>query len=191
MSNPSKYFDLWDDRVSLDRWHPGTLFDEQGVKINAWQFKQGKRLELGCTPFIPMKVPGRPLEFSLTTSAIPLLHMRVVSILERLGVHNEVQFIPARVEGYLEPYFLLNALQSIKCIDDARCEEVLYWLPEDNRPDVVGEYRNVVGLKVDPSKIGNTHIFRPWGWQVALIISERVKLALEEAGVTGTRFKEV
>jgi hypothetical protein len=82
-------------------------------------------------------------------------------------------------------------LQIIQCIDDARCEEVLYWLPEDNRPDVVGQYRNVRGLKVDPSKIGDANIFRPWGWQVVLILSERVKQAMEEEGITGTKFLEV
>ncbi|WP_309891881.1 imm11 family protein [Archangium sp.] len=81
--------------------------------------------------------------------------------------------------------------QVIRCIDDARCEEVLYWLPEDERPDEVGNYRNVSGLKVDPAKIGGAHIFRPWGWLVVLIVSERVKQALEDEGVTGIQFVEV
>ena len=92
------------------------------------------------------------------------------------------------MEGHSEPYFILNALRIIRCIDDARCEEVLYWLPEDERPDKLGAYRNVVGLKVDPAKVGDTHIFRPWGWTVALIVSERLKRAFEAEGLTGARF---
>ena len=191
MNIPSRYFKLSDDRTSLDRWHPGHPVDEHGVELDRWQFIECKRLPLQGPFFIPMKIPGRPLECAWTTTAIPLLHGRVVSLLERLGVQDEVQLIPARVEGYTEPYFLLNALHAIRCIDDARCGEVAYWLPEDNQPEKLGQYRVVSGMKVDPSKIGSANIFRPWGWPVALIISERVKLALEEADVTGTHFKEV
>ncbi|WNG24113.1 hypothetical protein F0U62_08815 [Cystobacter fuscus] len=55
----------------------------------------------------------------------------------------------------------------------------------------MGEYRNVAGLRIDPTKVGSAHIFRPWGWTVVLIVSERVKLAMEEEGLTGARFIEV
>ena len=122
--------------------------------------------------------------------AIPVVSGRVVSIFKHLGLLDEVQFIPARVEGLSEPYFILNTLRIIRCIDDARCEEVLYWRPEDERPDKLGKYRNVVGLKVDPARVGGANIFRPWGWIVVLLVSERVKLALEAEGITGPLFIE-
>ncbi|MFB1481210.1 hypothetical protein [Corallococcus sp. RDP092CA] len=32
---------------------------------------------------------------------------------------------------------------------------------------------------------------RPWGWSVALIVSEDLKTALERTGATGMSFKEV
>ncbi len=76
---------------------------------------------------------------------------------------QEVQFLPARVEGQSELYFILNilnVLRTIRCIDDARYEEVLYWHPEDNRPDKAGQYR-------------------------------RVKRAMEGEGITGPEFVEV
>jgi hypothetical protein len=68
---------------------------------------------------------------------------------------------------------------------------VHYWRHEDNRPDKLGEYRAVYGMRIDPSKVGDARIFRPWGWRVALIISEDIKQAIESAGLTGTRFVEV
>ncbi|AKJ07745.1 Hypothetical protein AA314_09371 [Archangium gephyra] len=46
-------------------------------------------------------------------------------------------------------------------------------------------------MRIDPSKVGDAEIFRPWGWQTIILVSERVKQAMEEAGVTGTRFTEV
>ncbi|AKJ06375.1 Hypothetical protein AA314_08001 [Archangium gephyra] len=95
------------------------------------------------------------------------------------------------MEGQSEPYFILNALRIIRCIDDARCEEVRYWRPEDGDPDKVGQYRVVAGMRIDPSKVGDSHIFRPWGWTVALLVSERLKQVMEEEGITGTKFVEV
>ena len=55
----------------------------------------------------------------------------------------------------------------------------------------MGEYKNVRGLKVDPAKTGEANIFRPWGWTGVLIVSERVKRAMEEEGITGAKFIEV
>jgi hypothetical protein len=192
MNAPERYFELWDDLHATGRWHlsaPDT--DEEGREVDPWQFKDGVLLKLNAAPVLRMIRPGRALDFSMTGLTVPLLHGRVVSLLERLNLHQEVQFIPTRVEGFSEPYFLLNALRIIRCIDDARSEEVLYWRPEDNRPDKSGQYRNVRGLRVDPSKVGGASIFRPWGWTVALIVSERIKYALEGEGVTGTRFMDV
>ncbi|QRK13689.1 hypothetical protein JQX13_19210 [Archangium violaceum] len=168
------------------------LDDEEGREelFDVWRFNEGRVLNIEKPIHLSVKPAGIPIEFSHALG-IPIVHRRVVALFERLGLQKEVQFIPVEVEGQTEPWFILNALQVIRCIDDARCEEVLYWLPEDNRPDVLGQYRNVRGLKVDPTKIGEAHIFRPWGWPVVLIVSEHLKRALEEEGITGIKFLEV
>lgn len=158
--------------------------------MNPWQFKEGRHLELEVTPGFRLDPAGHPLDFTLAGLTIPLVHGRVVSLFERLGLQNEVQFIPARVEGQSEPYCILNALRIIRCIDDARCEEVRFWEPRHGVPSRVGEYRNVAGLKVDPVKTEGAELFRPWGWTGALIVSERIKWAMERAGITGPRFIE-
>lgn len=192
MSVPRQYFDLWDDLYVPGRWHLSAPdVDERGREIDPWQFKDGEVIKLEAAPVLRMIRPGAPLDFSLTGLTVPLVNGRVVSLFEHLGLEQEVQFIPARVEGFTEPYFLLNALRVIRCIDDARCEEVLYWLPKDNRPDKLGQYRNIRGLRVDPAKVGDSNIFRPWGWTVTLIVSERIKRAMDGEAITGTRFMEV
>ena len=56
------------------------------------------------------------------TIGTPVVRRRVVSIFERLGLQTEVQFIPVEGEGQAEPWSILNALQVIRCIDDARCK---------------------------------------------------------------------
>jgi hypothetical protein len=95
------------------------------------------------------------------------------------------------VEGQTEPYFILNLLRVIRCIDEARSEEVRHWRPEDGQPEKVGQYQVVSGMRIDRTQVGDAHIFRPWGWDVALIVSEHLKQALEVEGITGLRFTEV
>jgi hypothetical protein len=183
------YFDLMDDMRIPGRWLLGSPFDEQGQEIDPWQFDEGRVLALKGVPRFPVDVPGRPLDFSLAAFGIPVVHGRFVALFERLHI-REVQFIPALVEGDAEPWFILNPLRVIRCIDDARCEEVQYWRPEDGQPEKEGEYQVVTGLRVDPTKVGEARIFRPWGWRVALIVAEELKQALEQEGITGTRFVE-
>jgi hypothetical protein len=190
MTSSKRFFILRDNMSLPGRWQPGSPVDERGEKMYPWQFREGRHLELNCTPLFDLGCAGYALDFTLTSFNIPLVTDRVVSLFERLGLLHEVQLLPARVEGHTEPYFILNALRVIRCIDDARCEEVLYWTPEDNRPDKTGEYRDISGLKVDPQLAGDAHIFRPWGWRVVLIVSEPVKLAMEREGLSGPKFTE-
>jgi hypothetical protein len=168
-----------------------TGLDDQGRQLDVWQFTRGPPLVLEGRPVLGIAHPGQALEFSLTAMGTPVVAQRVVSLFEPLGLQQEAQFIPAQVEGRPEPYFILNALRIIRCIDDDRCEEVRRWEPRHGNPKRVGEYRNVVGLKVDPAKLGDTHVLRPWGWRGTLIVSERVKRAMEQEGITGTKFVEV
>ncbi|WP_395823595.1 imm11 family protein [Archangium minus] len=39
--------------------------------------------------------------------------------------------------------------------------------------------------------MSDAHIFRPWGWRVVLIVSDNLKQALEQEGLTGLKFTEV
>lgn len=182
-----KYYDLLDDTRLPGRWQLGAPLDAKGEEIDPWQFKKGIILELGCIPRFTLDLPGHPLDFSWAAFSIPVVHERFVKLFEQLHVDG-VQFIPAHVDGQPGTWYVLNALRIIRCIDDARCEQVQYWKPEDNRPDKLGEYRAVYGMRIDSSKAGNTRIFRPWGWRVALIVAEDIKRAIEGAGLTGTRF---
>nr|WP_095992137.1 DUF1629 domain-containing protein [Cystobacter fuscus] len=162
----------------------------RGEMFDVWRFSKGRYLTIEHPIRMRVMPNGTALEFS-RAFGIPIVHRRVVALFERLGLQREVQFIPVEIDGQSEPFFLLNALHIIRCIDDARCDEVFYRGPEDGEPDRVGHYKNVRGLKVDPARVGDANIFRPWGWTVVLIVSERVKLAMDEEGITGTYFVEV
>nr|WP_233262335.1 DUF1629 domain-containing protein [Vitiosangium sp. GDMCC 1.1324] len=186
----SRFYDLTDDRREPERWHLRHPIDEQGQKIDPWQFTEGRRLEPQGTIRFPVRPDGRELEFTLDAFSTPVVHGCVVQLFERLGI-QDVQFLPVQVEGHAGPWFILNALRIIRCIDEARSRDVRHWKPEDGQPEKVGEYKVVSGMRIDPTKVGDARIFRPWGWTVALIVSEDVKDAMESEGLTGPRFTEV
>lgn len=187
----SSYFDLTDNMRIRHRWYLSGPVDETGKELeDPWQFRKGQRVEALGTIRFPVNPDGVELDFTLNAFATPVVHERVVDLFQHQRI-QDVQFIPAEVEGHKGPYFILNALRTIRCIDDARSERVDYWKPEDNRPEKVGRYRLVSGMRIDPTKVGDAHIFRPWGWNVALIVSEALMDAMEAVGITGTKFEPV
>ncbi|MFE8605157.1 imm11 family protein [Archangium violaceum] len=185
----SRYFKLRDHMSIPGRWVLDGPFDERGTELDSWQFGNGQRIELACVPHFTLAHVGGAVDFSQTGLGVPVVHGRVAAILERLAI-QDVQLLPARVEGQTEPWFILNVLRIIRCIDDARCGEVEYWKPEDGQPEKVGQYSYIHGLKVDPAKVGDAHIFRPWGWDVAIIVSDTLKQALEQERITGMKYIE-
>ncbi|ATB42785.1 hypothetical protein CYFUS_008264 [Cystobacter fuscus] len=185
------YFDLFDDVYIPGRWHLDDPVDQQGQEIRTWQFVRGDPAHVEGRIRIPIYVPGRPLDFSLLAGAtIPVVHARVAAMFAELAP-GDVQLIPVEVDGQSEPYVLLNITRVVKCIDDEASDEVRHWEPEDGRPDETGQYRSVIGMRIDPSKVGDARVFRTWGWSPAIIISEDIKQALERMGATGAKFKEV
>jgi hypothetical protein len=191
MEEPIQYHELFFDSRIRDQWVLAEPTNEHGEELDPWQFFTGRPIVLAGTPRISLAVPGRALDFSFTTLSIPLVHGRLVPLFKGLGLQQQMQLLPVQVVGQTEPYFIINVLRIIRCIDDARCERVEYWRPEDGAPDRVGDYRLVRGLRIDPSQVGDADILRPKGWSSVLLVSERLKQALEDHRIGGIRFTEV
>ena len=192
MSHMAKrYFELLDDMSIRGRWLLGTPTDPQGREVDdPWMFYRGERLPDMGRLKLPIDVPGRALDFSQAAFAAPVVHPRVASVFSELAP-EEVQTLPVEIEGQPEPFFILVATQLLRCIDDKASRYVEMWQPEDGRPDKVGKYRDVRGMRIDPSQVGDAKVFRPWGWAIALSVREDIKEALERMGATGAEFEEV
>jgi hypothetical protein len=59
------------------------------------------------------------------------------------------------------------------------------------RPDLAGHYSWFTNLKVDKGKINSEDIFRIEKAEYYLIVSERIKAALEDIRASGLKFTEV
>jgi hypothetical protein len=184
-----RFFKLNDDVYVPHRWHLDTPIDSRGRKVFDWDFKRGTPVQIKGRLKIPIEIAGRPLDFSEAGIGVPVVHVKVASMLAELAA-GDVQLIPADIEGHPEQYLVLVAIRLIRCIDE-EASEVSFWTPEHGVPDKVGQYMGVDRMRIDKARVGNAKVFRPEGWEVVLIVSEEIKDALERMGATGTRFEEV
>lgn len=180
-----RYFELTDDVHVPNRWHLGEVSSKDGNK---------PRLRVGM-PFPGGGLhteafrPGDALPFSLSSFAVPIVGVSLSEAIVRVA-DGDVQRLP--VEIYGSPGFeVLNVLRVVRCLDERRSEFVK-WTAQDHRADLAGQYRMVTRLRLDPGAIpADAHAFRVEGWLIALIVSERVKDAMEAVGCLGARFAPV
>jgi hypothetical protein len=186
---PQRFFDLADDVYVPHRWHLATPTDSQGRKVHDWDFKRGTPVHVEGRLKVPIKIAGKPLDFTEAGIRIPVVHLKVASMLAERAP-GDVQLIPADIEGHPEQYLVLVATRLLRCIDE-KASKVQFWTPEDGVPEKVGQYWAVDEMRIDKAKVGNAKVFRPEGWEVALVVSEEIKDAMEALGATGIRFQEV
>jgi hypothetical protein len=187
---PRRFFELHDDVYAQERWHLKVPVDSQGNEVNdPWQFTRGRPIKEPGRLRVPYDVPGRPLDYSHGNLNIPLVNARVANLFTELAP-QDVQLLPVEVEEQPDPYFILVATRSIRCIDEA-ASTIRRWTPEDGVPEVVGEYMSVRDLHIDKARVGDARVFRPEGWEVVLTVSEEIKVALERIQATGVSFTEV
>lgn len=187
-----RFFRLDFDVYVPGRWYLDEPTNPDGQEVaDIWAFIEGKPVGAPGPLLIPFSRPGTPLDFDKTPVAgTPIVSERVAAIFRELAP-NDVQLFPVKVEGQSESYSLLNVARTVRCIDDAACEEVQFYTPEDGYPERVGEYHSVSGLRIDRSKAGDARVFRLWGWHPPIIVDGDIKEALERAEIVGGRFDEV
>jgi len=186
-----RFFDLSDDVQLRGRWELGVPTDLAGCEVvDPWMFRKGQHVADPGRLSLPVEREGKALDFSLIGFSTPLVHARVAAVFMELA-GSDVQVIPVEIPGHSDRFRILVATRLLECVDDAASERVERWTAEDGRPEKVGQYRDVRGLRIDPARVGDAKVFRPWGWSVALIVSEDLKQALERLGATGTHFVEV
>jgi hypothetical protein len=187
-----RYFDLKIDVYVPGRWYLAEPTHPTGQELDdIWEFMQGRPVDIRERLRIPLSRPGKPLDIDFAGAGqAPIVNARVATVFREMAPHD-IQLFPVEVEGQPETYFLLNVAQEIRCIDDAACDETRLWTLEDGRPDRVGQYHVVSGLRIDKSKVGDVRVFRLWGYHPPIIVDGDVKDALERTGIVGGWFDEV
>lgn len=186
-----RYFQLSDDVTLPGRWDLGHPQESKGRELeDPWMFREGHPVTVRGRLRVPIEVPGKALDFSLAGFSTPVVHVNVANIFQELAP-DDVQLVPVDIEGHPDRYFILVATKLIRCIDDSATQEVLLWTEEDHRPEKLGQYRDVYGMRIDPAKVGDAKVFRTWGWSIALVVSEELQRALAQVKATGVKLTPV
>ena len=128
------------------------------------------------------------MDFSLTSFATPIAREKVARVVAEVAA-PDVQLVPVQIPGHDE-FFVLSCPRVLRCLDEDR-SEYIKWTKQDHRPDFDGQYRSVPKLRIDSKRVPpNVHIFRIEGWNIALIVSEIVKSAMERCRTVGAKFVE-
>lgn len=138
---------------------------------------------------VEIKKSGMPATFSHSGHSVYIVATEVMTLLRDIIDLRVFQAIPISLIGHPGDYEILNSLDCVKCIDEQH-SKFRRWTAEDGRPDRIGDYKMSL-LRIDPNRARGHDLFRARGWEIAPICSEKVKRCLENAGVTGIRFKSI
>ncbi|RKI41264.1 hypothetical protein D7Y27_18920 [Corallococcus sp. AB004] len=162
-----------------------------GTLDEPWMFVEGRFVKE------PGRLKTKPLSMgemrTLTVGnadQTPVANEQAASVFRKLAP-DDVQLFPVDVEGTPERFYIVNATKRFQCVDEKNSREVQVYPPDGAVPERVGQYRSITGLRIDTSKLDDVHVFRPEGWEVALIVSEEIKNALEGIGNLGVHFERV
>ncbi len=178
------FYRLRDDMTTNDRWHLAEVIAPDGEEPF---LDDGIPYEMDEPLVIRVSHEGRPLQFCLTSFAVPVASRSVGEAVHRVA-DGDVELIAATISGYGEGC-VLNIVRIIRCIDETRSEYVK-WRKEDHRADLAGEYRDVTKLVLDMKKIpADAHMFRVGGWPVAIVVSDVMRLEMIRVGCEGAVFR--
>lgn len=180
-------YDIRSDLITFpDQWFLDEPRTVAGKDIDAREFTSGIPY-LGPLPaIVPIQKYGREVEFHLAAFEMPVVSMAVANTICRLAP-GDVQCFPIEVPGAAGSYQILNAVYSLNCLDEDR-SEFTRWQPGEHRSDLVGQYRMISTIRVNPAKTSDHHVFRIKNWNAALLVSGIIKDALGAIPQLGVAF---
>ena len=201
-----RYHELIDDLHVAGRWHLDGLRDNTGIELDSREFSYGNYIGPGPPLRVslwnedkiinvtqPLRMSwsreGTPLDFTFTDDDVPVVTKPVADLLSQVA-GADIQKFPIKIDKVEQEYEIINIVSRIKCIDATR-SKLEWWTEEYGRPDLLGKALTIIKLVVDPCRIGDAHMFRLEESTITVIVSDVIKQALEEANVSGIKFKEL
>ena len=181
-----KYYRLLDNLEIDDRWFIGEL---ENIEWDFWQYLYAKPLdEKPNKPIaIELQEKGSSLDFTYAAFEIPIVNQKV----KELFSEKDVNFYPVANKAFKENYFLMHILNEVECVDEENSTFDKFEENDPVRPDKAGSYSVVYKLKIRKDIEYKNEIFRIRHYDVAVIVSERIKSEFEKLDLKGVVFEEV
>jgi len=156
---------------------------QNGESVDIWAYSQGVPASMVPVPYFVDAV-GDVVDFNPTAFGSIVVSRRMAEIVNNIA-GNEIQRIPAVVSGSAGQWEVLNITSVVDCIDYNK--SLITQFPP-NHPGKAGKPRGVLRLVVDGGRAKGHHIFLPKDWIVAVVVSEDLMKALDEAHMTGIEY---
>ena len=188
-----KFFDFTSDNYGStphDRWQIGirpTL--DSGEWWDVWAYSRGEPASPPPYPFT-ISAAGPRSEINLTWHQMCVVSTRIAEAIVETA-ERDIQLIPVSIAGDSDEWCLVNPLWIIDCLDHERSIITNYYPDDFEQPAKAGTPRGILRLVIDPERVGNHDLFRVKDWTMAIIVSDRLRLALEETWALGLRFEQV
>jgi hypothetical protein len=183
-----KYYRMLDDLSATNRWFLGEVGAAEEIDI--WDYCTAGQpvTDLSQQLTIDITNPGVPLNITFSAFDVLVGDEKTIKIFK----DEEVQKIPLSVQGETdERYYVMVVTNGVDCIDRDKSEFTLWEEDNDIRPDLAGTYRMISKIVVDGDKMGDLDIVRVKDFDVAIIVSERLKKKITDAGLSGVKFEAV
>jgi hypothetical protein len=155
-----------------------TLVDESPRGDTEYSLKIGQRLEdVPRSLDLAVFGHGKPMDFSVTHMGIPVVSERAANLLREVAP-DDVQLISARIEGVTDPYWVVNIISFLDCIDHERSGVVPVEGPG-------GGFITAPDYVVDPKRVGDSQLFRLKEDYVKIIMAEKLKSEILSRGLIG------
>jgi hypothetical protein len=172
-----EFFRVVTDPSAGDAWFPDEPFTSDNLQLDAREFTLGRPYAGAAPHRLRLAKPGRATGFTLAAFDMPIVSRELGLAMNELSP-LEIQRLPITVDGYGEGWEILNVTSVVPCLDENH-SVIQRWTRQDARPEKVGTYRMVTNLTIDASRATGKDIFRVAGWEIALVVSGRVKRAIE------------
>jgi hypothetical protein len=182
------YYDvLVDDSNFGNRWFLGEPSDSSGQEIDARLFRYGMPYHGQPPKFIPVDRVGVEVGLSLAAFDMPVIREDVREAIESVTTDG-YELYPVEIGDSHSRFWILNVTTRVDCVDES-ASVFRKWLPEDDRPDRLGAYHSISTLRIDSRRVAGD-ILRLKGWEVAMIVSDRMRNALMKITDLGVMFSE-
>lgn len=180
-----KYYRLLDDLRLRNRWFLGDInFLHEN---DMWNYISANEvINLQDNYAVDISQKGKPLDLTFGNFEILICNGKAAEIFG-----NDVQKISITIKGEVAQYFIIVIKSELDCIDKEQSVFKTWEIGNEIRPDLAGTYQCFSKIVVDPKKINDQNIFRIKGFNVAVIVSSKIKNLFESNNFSGVTFREV
>lgn len=181
----TRYYRLYHELEIPGKWYLGDIVTPERKEILPVTFTQGLPIAPMPELVIVPNVIGKPVDFTFQTFQVPVVSVVLAQVVED-HAPSALQRIPVTIAPDQTGFEILNVIRTLDCLDYENSS--IEKFDELDPLEQQGKIKIVSDLHIVRECAEGNHLFRLGEWKQPIIISETLKLALQENHFTGMAF---